>query len=230
MTTTRPTRLSAALAVGIGWLAVLLLSQHPMQRVGLGVQLVGLSILLVGVGGWVSTTGPDHPIIGAIMGAMSAVIVLVGGGIAIAGHPTISAVGEFIPGYVGVLVLTLGVARVHQGTERALVTAGTSLILIGIGMGAIFYSSSVTAQLAAGVAAIVAWDLGEQAVNLGEHVGRQPQTHQVELAHCLGTLAVGILAISLALGVRSFNITDIPLAALLVLLAAGLTLAVSLYN
>lgn len=230
MTTTRPARLSSSLAVAAAWIGLFLLADPPAQRAALLVQLVGLTTILVGVGGWLAITGPDHRIVGSAVGVLGILLVLAGGGVALTGPLTIGALGEFVVGYLGVTFVALGVSRVRPGTERAMLTAGASLLLIAVAIGAMVYGSSLQAQLAGGVAAIVAWDLGEQAVNLGEQVGRRARTRGVELVHAGGTLGVGVLALALIYGVRGAELTGVPLGGLLVLLVAGLTLSVSLYN
>ena len=44
-------------------------------------------------------------------------------------------------------------------------------------------AATLAGLIVVGVGTVLAWDLAEQAVNLGEQVGREPRTAGVELVH-----------------------------------------------
>lgn len=84
--------------------------------------------------------------------------------------------------------------------------------------------------LASLAAAVVAWDAGEQAINLGEQLGRNARTWSVEVSHTAGTTAFGGLAIGAAMTIHRADVTGLPIESLLLLLAAAVVLMVALYE
>ena len=222
----RPTLLSSALSVAAGVLAVALVASAGPQRQALGVEVVGLVAIAVGI----ELRHRGHGLVGAVAAL---------GGVGIAGVATfLGSTGaanlpqriELLPGMVGLVLLVAGVAKLRSGWERHLVTAGTALILVGVAGSGVAQDAGSLALLASVVATVVAWDVGEQAINLGEQVGRQARTRSVELVHGVGGVAVGALGIGAALGIEGNAITGIPLAGLAALLAAALVLMLALYS
>ena len=222
----RPTVLGATLSVFAGLLAVALVASAGPQRRALGIEAIGLVALAVGI----ELHNRERGLTGAVVAL---------GGVGIAGAAVYTgsmgaaSLGqrlELLPGMVGLVLLVAGLAKLRAGWERHLVTAGTALLLVGaVGSGVAREADSLV-LLASVVATVVAWDVGEQAINLGEQVGRQAETRGVEIVHGVGVLAVGAVGAGLAVGVERHTVTSVPLAALAALLVAAVVLMLALYN
>lgn len=222
----RPLAVSSFLAIVAGAVSVALVATTGNQSRALLVEFVGLLLLWGGL----DVARRDLTFLGrlASVGGVAAVLLALGlGAVATA---TFSARAELLPGMLGLLVLVLGVAAVRDGWERPLVTAGTALLLVGVVTSGVVYGASRVPLLAATAATIVAWDLGEQAINLSEHVGRAARTWSVELYHAGASVAVGGTAVVVALAVREVSLGDVPFAGLVVVLGAAVVLTVALYN
>lgn len=221
----RPLAGSAALSVLAAVVAVALVADGPAQRAVLLTALVGLA----GVAGGGELAhrgrGPSAWLVG-LGGAGVVLLALVLGIARAAGGARL----ELLPGVVGLAVLTAGLAAVLPGRERHFVTAGTGAVLLGVFASGVVSGAPAPRLLAATVATVVAWDLGEQAVNMGEHVGREARTWPVELVHGAASVLVGATAVAAALLVYGADVTGLPLAGLSALLGAALVLATTLYN
>lgn len=222
----RPLPGSAALSVLAGAGAVLLVADAPVQRTAVLTALVGL----VAVAGGIELAHRDRWPWGLVTGVGGGGIVLGALGQSVARTAGVSASLELLPGIVGLLILVLGLGAAVPGRERSFITIGTGMVLLGVFFSGIVYGASMGRLLAATVATVVAWDLGEQAVNLGEHVGRQARTWQVEAVHGGAAVLVGVIAVVAAFGIYHINITGVPLGGLSALLVGGVVLAVALYN
>jgi hypothetical protein len=224
MTDRDPLVVSSAGSMLSGLLAVWFVATSPNQRFAIGVIAVGLAALWLAVRGF----RRGHRLLGGVLGVAglaAAVFAFTRGG---AGP--LSNRLELYPALVGLLVLTLGLAPVYRGFERWYVTTGTALVFVGVVTAGAVQSASTFGLLAAGVATVVAWDLGEQAVNVRNHVGADARTWPVELTHAGAAVVVGAAVIALALFVRNAQVTGVPLAGLGVLLGAAVVLTTALYN
>lgn len=222
----RPTLLGGAASVAAGVLAVALVASSGPQHRALGIEVAGLVAIAVGI----ELRHREHGLVGVVVALGG---VGIAGAAMFAGSVGVSSLAErveLLPGMAGLVLLVAGVSKLRSGWERHLVTAGTALILVSaVGSGVVLETASLP-LLASVVATVVAWDVGEQAINLGEQVGRQAETHSVELVHGLGGVAVGAVAVGLAVVVQGNAITGIPLAALAALLGAGVVLMLALYS
>lgn len=222
----RPTRFGAVIAVAAGALAVGLVASDGPQLRALAVELVGLVVVAVGV----EFRHRGHRLDGAV-------IALVGGAVAAGGLvagvtdvPSLSGRVELLPGMVGLALLVAGVSGLRSGWERHFVTAGTGLILTGAAGSGVVLGTGPLELLASVVATVVAWDVAEQSINLGEQVGRAAETRRVEVLHGLGGVGVGAVGVGLAVVIDRAAVSGVPLAALAALLVAGVILMLVLYN
>lgn len=224
--TARPLAVSGGLSVLAGLLAVLLVANGPAQVTAIGIALVGLAGIAVGV----EVHHRDYPLVGALLtiGGVAGVLVALGWGVALT--RAISSKLELLPGLVGLFVLVLGLVAVRPGYERWFVSAGTGVILVGVFFSGFVSGAATVALLAATAATVVAWDLGEQAVNLGEQLGRQARTWPVEVVHGSVGALVGGVGVVFAVGIGGAGIRGLPLVGLAMLLAAGVVLATALYT
>lgn len=221
-----PKAISVVLSLGAGVLAVLLVANGPAQANAVGLEALGLTIGVLGVFAYRAR----HRVIGVLL-------TLVGGGVALAAigvgwlrAPAATAQVELLPGMVGLVLLAAGVVRVRGGWARYLVMSGTGLLLIGVLLSGVVHGASRPFLLAGAAATVVAWDVGEQGINLGEQVGSRASTWSAELVHAGASALVGAIGIGLAFGVYAVGFERVPLVGLLLLLAGAVTLTVALYN
>lgn len=138
--------------------------------------------------------------------------------VAAAGTPTAAPFG--LAG-----VVTLGVA-VLVGS-RSGVTLGALLAFGGV-VAAGLAGAPPEAMLVGAAAAVVAWDLGEQAISVGEQLGRAAPTRTLELVHAANTTLVAVAGVAVGYGLFLAAAGGQPVSALVVLLAAALALAAAL--
>lgn len=222
----RPLTVSTGLAVFAGLLAVLFVANAPTQLVALLFAVIGLTVLAVGLEGW-------H--LGYRLLAVLPLLVGVAGVFMALGWGLVGTRGttpklELLPGILGLAVLVVGLAATPRRYERGVVNAGTGLLLFGVFLSGLVNGAATVALLAATAATIVAWDCGEQAINLGEHVGRQARTWPVELAHGGGAALVGGVGVLVTSVVFGVGVSGIPLLGLTTLLGALVVLATALYT
>lgn len=123
----------------------------------------------------------------------------------------------------GMLALAAGVVR---GTRGWLAVGAVGLVA-GVLLASLAGASSLSV-LAGAPLALVAWDLGEHAVGLGEQVGREASTARGEAVHAGSSLGVGVVAVGVALAAGGLSVGPLPLPAFLVGLLASIVLVVSL--
>lgn len=224
MNAREPATASSVAALLAGAVAVALVATTPGQRSALTLALGGFFALGAGL----RLVRRDHRLLGGLLGLAGT------GGVLLAALQQRTALLplqlEFYPGLVGLALLTLGLAPVRRGWERPFVTAGAAAVFVAVVTSGVVQGSSARFLLLAGVAAVVSWDVGEQAVNLRDQVGSDARTWPVELTHGGATAVVGLGALGLSLLVADFDVTGVPLAGLAVLLVATLVLTAALYN
>lgn len=220
----RPARLSGTVSVAVALLALALLVQTPMVRVAVGVEAAGLVV----VAGGTALLRADHRWAGVT--ACGAGAVLVGAGLVLAAveSPRVSEFLTVAPGLVAVPVVAVGLLR---GTgSRLLVKAGAGGLFVAVLVGAVVQEASFDALLASTAAGVVAWDSGEQAINVGEQLGREARTRSVEAVHVLATSVVAGLAVLLLAELRGLGAAELPLVAFVLLLVGGVLLAAALHD
>lgn len=212
--------------MGAGLASVGLVASAGPQLQALGIEAVGLLVLALGI----ELRHRDQRVVGWLVALGGAGVVAAAVGAGLSAGASMSDRVELLPGMIGLVPLVAGVSGLRAGWGRHLVTAGSALLLANaVGSGVVLRTGR-PGLLAAVVAVVVAWDLGERSINLGEQVGRQARTRSVELVHGLGTAAVGAVAAVAAVAVAGNGATDLPLAGLAALLVAGLVLLLALYN
>ncbi|GGL63559.1 DUF7519 family protein [Halocalculus aciditolerans] len=145
-------------------------------------------------------------------------------GVALTAAPVLAVVALPAAGVAlaGALLLATGAFR----GRVAAVTAGTALGLLGVFVAAAVAdpTGAVLPVVFAAAALAVAWDLGEYAIVLGRHVGRDARTRNAELTHAtLSALVFGGGALA-ALAVYQTAADGRPVTALVALLAGVLIL------
>lgn len=153
------------------------------------------------------------------------------GGAAVAAAAGLAAAGALAPvDAEGTALAAAGTALVVAGAVLAsrrtrdlglawLVLAAVLAGLRGAGPGPL---------LVAGVAAVVAWDAADQAVGVGEQLGRAARTRRVEAVHAAGSLLVGLGGATVGYGAYRLAGGGTPVAALALLLVGAIALIVTL--
>lgn len=193
--THRPTVPGAVLAMAAGALAVALLVTGGTQWRALGVELAGFAFLAGGYGAWRRRLLAP----GGLLALVGAALVAGGIGVALVRPTEMVDRLELVPGTVGLAVLFAGLWPSRTGVQRALVTAGTALLFVGVVASGVVRGASLPELLLATVATVLAWDSAEQAVSLGRQVGRRASTARAELTHAGGTVLVGVVVVVAAL-------------------------------
>ncbi|NHN42230.1 hypothetical protein G9C85_11420 [Halorubellus sp. JP-L1] len=116
---------------------------------------------------------------------------------------------------VGVAVLAPAVVR----GSRWLVHVAGLVLLAGVVLGGAGDAPELWI-LTATVGAVVAWDAGQNAISLGEQLGRDADTARAEVAHSAATIGLGATTVGVAYVLYQFAGGNRPLSAVVLLLVA----------
>ena len=222
----RPAVRSSALGVALGVLAVTLVADVSVQRRVLAVGVVGAVAFAAGV----ESSRRAESAVGELAVAGGTVLLLVALVLAVTRPMLTVHRFELVPGLLGIWAMAAGVAPVRRGWERRLIATGTGLIFVAVVTSGVVQTTDLWPLLVAGAATIVAWDITENAVSLGDQVGEDARTLRAELTHGAATGLVAGGAILLVYAVQSLGVDGLPFAALAALLLAGVALAVAHYS
>lgn len=153
---------------------------------------------------------------------LSSTLALVAGLTALGATAILSPSGAAIAA-PGLVLLLLGVVR---GSRRA-VTVGCFVLLLGALAGGVLGPES-PAVLIAVAATVLAWDVGEHAINVGEQLGREADTTSGEVAHAAASTLIGAGAATLGYLLYISVAGGKPLTALVLLLFAAIVLTSAL--
>lgn len=133
--------------------------------------------------------------------------------------PAFPAVG------VGVVATATLAYGLREGSER-LLGAGVATLVGALLLGGVLGTPAELLVIAAG-ATILAWDVGDNALGVGEQLGRNARTGRLELVHAAASLAVAVVGSAVAYGVFRLAGGGRPvLAVVLLLLGATILVAV----
>lgn len=219
----RPPPVASALAVLLAVGVVALLGDTATQRFALAGTVGG--VVLVFFGGRL----PD-----GVAGNLIAVVGLgVAGASAVYGATAATGYGqvtELLPGLAGVVLLSLGVLPVHERYAGWVVSAGLGALLAGVALSGIFARSTPLEVLVAGTLAVLSWDVAIHGIGLGRQLGADARTWPVELVHAGATACYGGGIVVVGAVVYDVGASGLPLATLVLLLVAAVTLTVALYD
>lgn len=224
----RPPPVASALAVLLAVGVVALVGDTATQRFALAGTVGG--VVLVFVGGRLPDGGTGAPIAGnliAVLGLGVAGVSAVYGATAATGYGQMT---ELLPGLAGVVLLSLGVLPVHERYAGWIVSAGLGALLAGVALSGIFARSTPVEVLVAGALAVLAWDVAIHGIGLGRQLGGDARTWPVELVHAGGTACYGGGIVVVGAVVYDVGASGLPLATLVLLLVAAVTLTVALYD
>lgn len=222
--TARPLTVSAGLSVLAGVLAMLAVANGSGQVIALLISLAGAAGIALGV----EARHRSHRVLGVGLAIAGVLGVLAAIGWGITRTATVPQRTEVLPGLLGFPLLVTGLTAGVRGYERWFVSAGAGMILLTVIVSGLVQDAPVVAMLVATAAIYVAWDVGEQAINLGQQVGRQANTWQPELVHCGVAVLVGGVGVVLGMAFHTIGVSGLPLLGLTALLAAALVLAAAL--
>jgi len=94
----------------------------------------------------------------------------------------------------------------------------------------VFQAIALGGLLVVGAAAVVAWDAGEHAVAVGEHLGQRAGTAEVETVHVAGSVVVTALAVAAARVAGDVGLSGLSVASLSLVIAAVVRLLVALHE
>ncbi len=221
----QPAYAGSALAVVAAACVTGVLASQPVQLSIAGVEAVG-ALLLLG-SGLVRRRG--HPWVGGVL------VVIGCGGVCLAlvmGLLAPSGLFEriaFLGGTLATAFVTLGVFPLRQSWARGF--NGFAAVLFSCSLALLAWVSNPSdLQVLLGVGfTIMAWDMAEYAITLGEDVGRSARTYPVTGVHFAGSLGVGLAASIVALVGGNIALPAIPIATLTLLLSAIVVLLLVLF-
>ncbi|GAA0244689.1 hypothetical protein ACFFQF_04130 [Haladaptatus pallidirubidus] len=132
---------------------------------------------------------------------------------------TVGSVG----GALGLALVALGVVR---GSRRA-VTIGSFSLLVGVLDGGVA-AAPAELLIPGTMATVLAWDFGEQAINVGEQLGREADTQTLEIMHAAASTVIAISAGGVGYAMYLLGSGGQPMTALVFLLIAALALTSAL--
>lgn len=122
----------------------------------------------------------------------------------------------------GILGFCLLVAGLVRGSHRP-VTLGA----VGLAVGALVAGiggAPVPAVLVSVTAAILAWDAGASAIDIGRQLGREAGTTRLEATHVAASTGVGLATAGVGYGLYRAGTGERPVVALVLLLVAAVLL------
>lgn len=133
--------------------------------------------------------------------------------------PVLPAIG------VGMVATATLAYALREGSER-LLGAGVATLVVALLLGGVLGTPAELLVIAAG-ATVLAWDVGDNALGVGEQLGRNARTDRLELVHAAASLAVAVVGSAVAYGVFRLAGGGRPvLAVVLLLLGATILVAV----
>lgn len=168
---------------------------------------------MVGVSGAVSIDRSPTRVSGAlaVIAGLVAVITL-----ALSGRVS-------LPGIVGLVLVAVGV---YRGSRRVL-GVGVAVLFVGVLLAGMFATAPELLVIAT-AAVVLAWDIGENAITVGERFGRRAETTGAETVHAAVSTIVAVVAGTTGYLVYRSATGGQPTAALVALLFAVVALVVVL--
>ncbi|WP_458206630.1 DUF7519 family protein [Haladaptatus sp. NG-SE-30] len=153
---------------------------------------------------------------------VSQLLAIIAGSVALATSALVGGTG-MLAGLLGLLFVALGVVR----GSRRVVTIGSFTLLLGVLAGGLV-AAPPELLLPGAMATVLAWDFGEQAINVGEQLGREAATQTLELTHAAASTVVAVSAGGVGYGLYLLGAGGQPMTALVFLLIAALALTSAL--
>jgi hypothetical protein len=139
------------------------------------------------------------------------------------GGAALGAPGALAPAALGVLLVGLGLVRV----SRRLVTLGGAALFAGVVLAGV-QGAPPESLLLSTLGAVLAWDVADHAIGVGEHLGREADTRRVELVHAATSLLVGVFGAGVCFATYVVAAGGQPVSALVLLLLGAVALVAAL--
>lgn len=123
-------------------------------------------------------------------------------------------------GVVALVLIGLGLA----GGYRTPIGLGVGLLFFGLILIGTFLGAGVESLLTGTLACILTWDLGENAINVGEQLTRDAPTVRTEGFHAVASVMTGVVGSAIAYGIYAVASGGKPLPALVLMLAGTVLL------
>jgi hypothetical protein len=133
-------------------------------------------------------------------------------------------------GATGVAMTGVAMLLGSRRSSRSLLKLGAGTLLCCVLAGGVLRSASQTTLLVGVAGTVLAYDLGENAVSLGDQLGRTAPTRTVEAVHALGSLAVAGIAVLAARTVDGVGTPGMSLTSLSLLLVAVVLLLAAVHD
>ena len=223
--TKQPTYAGSALAVVAAACVTGVLASQPIQVSITGVEAVG-ALLLLG-SGLVRRRG--HHVVGGAFVVGGCGLVCLSLGLSLLAPGGLFEQIAFLGGALALTCVVLSVFPLKQSWARGL--NGFAAVLFSCSLVFLAWISTPSGlRILLGVGlTIIAWDMAEHAITLGEDVGRSARTYPVTGVHFIGSLGVGLVAGVVAVVVSRVALPAVPIAALALLLSAMLVLLLVLF-
>jgi hypothetical protein len=228
----RPARLSGAAAVLLGMTALAAVAVvGDLDGSGivwgtLFVESIGIGLLALGRG----LRTDEKETLGLALTAGGLVVVLVAFVLAVT-EPTQMGVRLWLlVGTAAAFLVAVAVVPVVDRRSRQLLKVGSVLLFFSVLLGGLVALGPLSTLLVGAVAALLVWDLGENAVSIGEQLGRNAPTTRLELTHLAASLFVGSVAVVAGLLVSDVGAADLSFPSFVVLVVAVVLFGVALRN
>jgi hypothetical protein len=140
------------------------------------------------------------------------------------------ALVQTVPALLGMLVVGLALAPARGDGSRGLLKAGSALLFLTVLITGLLEPENLQPLLVGAVATVLVYDLGEQAINVGEQLGRGAETKSIEATHAAGSVGVGVATVFLGEEVATLGSGGLSLSALVLVVVAVLLLAAALHE
>lgn len=222
----RPVRTSGVLSASAAGVAVCVVTASIGAWIAVGICLSGLAAVAASLSRRRSGGGPAATLglaagTAVVLGSFVAAVVLV---------DSPSVLVETLLGLLGVVAVGLALAPLYGDGSRLLLKAGVAVTFACVLASGLFVEASLLELLVAGAGTIVSFDLGENAIGIGEQLGRRAGSEPIQAVHAVASVAVGAVAVLGCLVVRGVGTPGIPLLSLTLLLVAVLFLAVAIHD
>ncbi|MUW13535.1 hypothetical protein GJ633_01880 [Halorubrum sp. CBA1125] len=211
---------SAVVAVALAAGVVVSLDAREAVLATLAVQGGGLAVVGIGV----ASRRRGHRILGTALAVVGAGVIVGAFDLFVDERHALSYTIRFLPGLVGIPLLAGTLLPVWASGSRLVCKLGTGGVFLTVVFSGLFSAVGELHLLLAAVATVVAWDAADNAVGIGEHLGRAATSWRLQVTHTTGSAAVGLAGVAGIHLVRHVAVSDLSLAAFALLFVALLLL------
>jgi hypothetical protein len=200
---------SAVVAVALSVGTVVSLGAGETFLAALAVQGGGLAAAGIGV----ESRRRGHWILGAALALVGVAAIVGGFALFVGERHALSHTLRLLPGLVGLPLLAGTLLPLEAGGSRLACKLGTGGVFLTVVLSGVFRSAGELHLSFAAVATIVAWDAADNAVVVGEHLGRAATAWRLQATHTTGSAVVGLTGVAGIHLVRHVAVSDLSLAA-----------------